>query len=232
MKEANPRAHIQRLIGDSNYLGAYLYLKDAELEREEHVELVGLLAGAVANELSRTRRDDRERIYYLRSILAWILRDVPGLGSLYREQLRESRPGAGLFGSVSRGIQNASDVASGRKSVSEGFQDAADDVKRGFEDAAESMKTGDSGSRVNEFLSSAEAGIRQGIDQLGEFFRAMNERTSESAAGGEGDAGDEAGETEPAGESDTERAARADAERDVEDAAFESDESAESDGRE
>jgi len=212
MKEASPRAHLDRLIGDSNYVGAHLYLKEAELEKAEYSELVGVLAGAVANELSRTRRDDRERVYFLRSTLAWILRDVPGLGPLYREQLRESRGSSGLLSQVSRGLQNAGDVATGRKTVSEGFQDAADDVRRSFEDAADSVKSGEAGSRINDFLKSAESGIRQGLDQLGEFFKTMNESASDQAES-EG----------PNDESDAERAARAAANGDVEDASFEAD---------
>ncbi len=195
MKEADPRAHVVRLIEESNHLGAYLYLKDAELDRGEYVELVGLLAGAVVDELSSTRRDDRERIYYLRSILAWILRDVPGLGSLYREQLRETRGGGGFLGSVTRGIRNAGDVTSGKKSVSEGFEDAAEDVRRTFENASNAVNSGETESRLNELLGSAETGIRQGLDQLGELFRNLNERPGKDST-----------DSPPAAESDVEDA--------------------------
>jgi len=221
MKEANPRAHVTRLIEESNHLGAYLYLKDTELERGEYVELVGILAGAVVEELSRTRRDDRERLHYLRSILAWILRDVPGLGSIYREQLRESRGGGGFLSSVTRGIRNAGDVSSGRKSVSEGFEDAAEDVRRNFESAADAVKSGEAGSQLNEFLGSAETGIRQGLDQLGEFFKTLNEQSGSSDSGDEATV-DRDAESDST-ESDSQSAARADAERDVEDATFEPD---------
>jgi hypothetical protein len=182
MRIADPRAHVTRLIENSNHLGAYLYLKDAGLEHEEYVELVGELAGAVVDELSRTRRDDKERIYFLRSILAWILRDVPGLGSLYREQLRESRGGggAGILGSVTRGFRNAGDVATGKKSVSEGLQDVADEVRQNMESAADSVNSGETGSRLNEFLNSAESGVRQGLDQLGDFFRTLNDKSDDA----------------------------------------------------
>ncbi len=208
MREANPRAHVNRLINERNYLGAYLFLKETELERDEHVELVGVLASSVVDELSRTRREDRERIFFLRSILGWILRDVPGLGSLYREQLRDARAGNDWLGSVSRGFHNARDMATGRKSVSEGFQEAADEAKRNWEDAAESIRSGDTGSRLTEFLGSAESGIRQGLDQLSAFFRTLNEQAAD-------------GEKPDESQSDAERAARASADRDVEDADFE-----------
>jgi len=206
MKEADPRAHVERLIEQSNHLGASLYLKEAELDRSEYVELVGVLAGAVVEELSRARRDDRERIHYLRSILAWILRDVPGLGPLYREQLRDARGGGGFLESLTRGIRNAGDVTSGRKSVSEGLQDAAEDVRRNFDNVSESVNSGEAESRLNEFLGSAESNIRQGLDQLGDLFRTMNDRSESDST-------------------DTPTAAGQDAEEEVEDASFEPEDS-------
>ena len=210
MKDANPRAYVTRLIGERNHVGAYLSLKEAELERAEHVELVGAIATAIVEELSKTRRDDRERVYYLRSLLAWLFRDVPGLSSLYREQVREAKGGQDLLGDLFRGVRNVGDVASGRKSVSDGFQDAAEDAKRNVEDAADAVRGSDTGARIGEFLNSAEKGIKDGLDQLGSFFRSMNEGPS-----GEGE------DPERSQETDAERAARADAERDVEDADYE-----------
>ena len=208
MKDANPKAHVTRLIGERNYVGAHLYLKEAELERAEYLELVGSVAGAIIDELSMTRRDDRERVYYLRSLLAWIFRDVPGLSALYREQVRESKGGTDVLGGLFRGVRNIGDVASGRKSVSEGIQDAAEDARRNVEDATEAARESDAGARIGEFLSFAEKGIRDGLDQLGSFFRSLNE-TDDSAPADEPE------------QSDAERAARADADRDVEDAEYE-----------
>ncbi len=211
MREANPRAHLTRLITDKNYLGAQLYLKQAELETEERNELLGMLATSVVDELSRTRRDDRERIVYLRSVLAWILREVPGLGSLYREQLRGAVGGPDLLSEMARGLRNFGDVASGRKSVGDGLNEAADDARRNFEDTAERFRSGESGDQVNEFIAGAEKGIRQGLDQLGEFFRAMNEERAGSDHTAE----------------DGRAAARADSEHDVEDAEISPDDSGE-----
>lgn len=213
MKEANPRVHLNRLITDRNYLGAQLYLREAELESDERNELIGALATAVVDELSRTRRDDRERLVYLRSVLAWVLREVPGLGSLYREQLRSATGRTDLFSEVTRGFRNIGDVASGRKSMSEGFQDAADDARRNFEDASERWRSGESGDQVNEFLSSAEKGLRQGLDQLGAFFRSLNEERAETH-----DADDRPDGAPYEGGSAAKAAARADGEHDVEDA--------------
>lgn len=216
MKEANPRVHFNRLITDRNYLGAQLYLREAELETDERNELVGTLATAVVDELSRTRRDDRERLVYLRSVLAWVLREVPGLGSLYREQLRSVTGRSDLFSEVTRGFRNIGDVASGRKSMSEGFQDAADDARRTFEDASDRWRSGESTEPVNEFLSSAEKGLRQGLDQLGAFFRSLNEGAGTPPGGF--DASEDTTTSGSSTDSAARAAARADGERDVEDA--------------
>jgi hypothetical protein len=210
MREASARAHVTRLIHESNFVGAYLYLKDAELEKEEHDELVGMLASSVAEEISSTRRDDKERIYFLRSILAWILRDVPGLSGLYREQLREQQGGNDLLSFFARGARNIGDVATGRKRVSDGIQDAADEAKRNLEDAAESIRSGETRDRLNQFFSSAQDGLRSGLDQLGAFFKELNEEASD----------DDTTTSESPEESDAASAARADTDRDVEDVEF------------
>jgi hypothetical protein len=216
MKDVNPRARIQRLIGDRNYLGAQLYLKEVEIEADERNELFGTLAAAVVDELSRTRREDRERIVYLRSVLAWILREIPGLGSVYREQLRAMTGGNDPLSGVTRGIRNLGDIASGRKSVGEGLAEAADDARRSFEDAADQLRDEAPSDQVGDFLSAAEKGIRGGLDQLGAFFRAMNEQEAEADHRTERHDRDE----------DRRAAARADNEQDVEDAEFTPDDQA------
>lgn len=222
MKDVNPRARVQRLIGERNYLGAQLYLKEVEMATDERNELYGTLAAAVVDELSRTRREDRERIVYLRSVLAWILREIPGLGSVYREQLRAVASGNDPLTGVTRGIRNLGDIASGRKSVGEGLAEAAEDARRSFEDAADQLREEGPPDQVGEFLSAAEKGIRGGLDQLGAFFRAMNEQEVEADRGAEREDRDE----------DRRAAARADNEQDVEDAEFTpDDESGPSGGR-
>ncbi|MFW5737437.1 MAG: hypothetical protein ACOC6J_06000 [Spirochaetota bacterium] len=209
MREANPRAHLTRLVSDRNYLGAQLYLREADLERDERNELLGMLATAVVDELSRTRRDDRERIVYLRSVLAWILREVPGLGSMYREQLRSSAGGGDVVSQFARGMRTFGDVAAGRTS----FTDAADEARHNFEEATERFRSGESSDQMNDFLSSAEKGIRDGLDQLGAFFQALNEDR-------ESREGPVAGEEASGPDEEARAAARADSESDVEDAEF------------
>lgn len=177
-----------RLIRDGNYLGAGMLLKGRELSAEEESELAGELAGAIVDELSRLdRRQDRERILYLRSVLGWLMRDIPGLSSLYREQLQaaEGAP-TGPMADLYRNFRTFADVASGRKKFSEGAEETAENLRRGFEDAAEAFSGSKSGNpKMNEgfeqFVKAAEEGFRGGFDQFGELFKRFTEGTAEGA---------------------------------------------------
>lgn len=207
MKDVNPQARVNRLIEERNFLGAQLFLKEAEIADDERSELLGVLATAIVDELSRTRREDRERLAYLRSVLAWILREVPGLGGLYREQLREVSGNADAFADFRRSLRSLGDVASGRKSVSEGLSEASDEARRRFDDAAEQLRSGEPPEDVADFLAAAEKGIRGGLDQLSALFRAMNEDAEPKAE-------------QHSQDDDGRAAAKADSEHDVEDADF------------
>ncbi len=211
MKDVNPRARVSRLIDERNFLGAQLFLKETDIAEDERNELLGVLATAVVDELSRSRREDRERLAYLRSVLAWILREVPGLGALYREQLREVSGGTDPFSDFRRGLRSFGDVAAGRKSVRDGLSEAAEEARLRFDDAAEQLRSGEPPEDVADFLTAAEKGIRGGLDQLSAFFRAMNEGVEEK-------------EERRTQDEDGRAAARADSEHDVEDADFSPDE--------
>jgi len=206
MREANATATVNRFIGERNFIGAQLYIKRAEIDSAEREEFTGQLAAAVVEDLSRTRREDRERLAYLRGILAWVLRDVPGLATLYREQLRLSLGRSDVLSDLTRGLRNVGDVAGGRKSFQEGVQDATEDVRRNFEEAGERFRATEGGANVSDFFRVAERGIRDGLDQLGTLFRTMNEGVSDDPV-----------------QTDEEAAARAQADEDVEDAEFQVD---------
>lgn len=208
MNQQELLASVTRALTEKNYVGAYLLLRESQLDRAVRYEYTGRIAATVVDELSRTRRDDRERIYYLRSLLAWIFKDVPGLAALYREQLRGTTGGNDWLGGFARGVNNIGDVASGRKTVGNGLQDAADDAYRQAERAAEQFAGTETGAQVNEFLSAAERGIRDGIGQLGNFFRALNNV-------------DEPSEEEEPWRTDPDRAAESARGDDVEDVSYE-----------
>lgn len=131
----------ERLLSDRNYIAAYQYLKNARVEEPKYSEFAGRLVNSVMIELSRTnRRDDAERQAFLRSIIAWVLRDIPGLAPLYREQVRLSQGGGDPMSDVYRGIRNLNDVASGRKSISDGIEEAVDQLRGLTGKAAEELR--------------------------------------------------------------------------------------------
>lgn len=177
-----------RLIRDGNFLGAGMLLKGRDLSDEEEAELAGELAGAIVDELSRLdRRQDRERILYLRSVLGWLMRDIPGLSSLYREQLQAAEGGqTGPMADLYRNFRTFADVASGRKKFSEGAEETAEHLRRGFEDAAETFsgaKPRNSGANegFDQFVKAAEEGFRGGFDQFGEILKRFTEGTTEGS---------------------------------------------------
>lgn len=214
MTEANPDAQLTRLLSEKNFVGAHLYIRRADVDVAEREELIGRLAASIVDELSQTRRENRERLVYLRGVLAWVLREVPGLAPLYREQLQLSMGRTDLFGELAKGVRNLGDVAAGRKSFQEGVQEASDGFRRNAEDAGERMRSDPNGARMTEFFSSAERGIREGLDQFSEMLRGMNER-NEGTSSSEDSSRDERA------------ASRADADGDVEDADFQVDDEAE-----
>lgn len=170
---------IQEMIRDNNYVAAYTTIKESRLDDIEKTELSGKLVARIVDELSRcTKREDREKAVYLRTILSWVFRDIPGLSTLYREQLRLAHRGEGDFATdLYRNFRNISDVAGGRKSVAEGFEETAENIRVGFEEATENLRSGDPTETVRTFMSAAETTIKDGLEQFGRLFESLNQPT-------------------------------------------------------
>lgn len=168
---------IQEMIRDNNYVAAYTTIKESRLDDIEKAELSGKLVARVVDELSRcTKREDKEKAVYLRTILSWVFRDIPGLSTLYREQLRLAHRGEGDFATdLYRNFRNISDVAGGRKSVAEGFEETAENIRVGFEEATENLRSGDPTETVRTFMSAAETTIKDGLEQFGRLFESLNQ---------------------------------------------------------
>lgn len=163
------------MVEKRNYVGAYMAVKQSALAELDRTEIVGEMVSAIVDELSSvTRRQERERAIYLRSILAWIFRDFPGLSSLYREQVRLVHNRGDIASDMYQGFKNINDVASGRKAVSEGIEETVDQVRQNLEDAAESFRAGDTSESFHSFVSAAETGIRDSLTQMGRLFEGLN----------------------------------------------------------
>ncbi len=161
------KAFFSELISDGNYLGAAQYLREISLPKAQRSAHMGKVVQAVIQDLGAARsRSDRERVVFLRSVLAWLLKEYPGLGSLYREQLRLASGGTDVLPELARGVRNMGDVLSGKKTVQEGMEDAAEPL--------ESLA-----DQAGNF-------IRDGLNQVGDFFANLN-RDPQSSAGSGGD---------------------------------------------
>lgn len=159
------------LIVDRNFLGAAQYLKELSLDGAERSALMAKVIDALVTALDSARiNNDRERTVYLRSLLAWLLRDYPGLASMYREQVRIATGNDAVLPDLLRGIRNAGDVFTGRKTVQEGVHDASEPLEN-------------LGGQAGELL-------KEGLNQIGEFFAGFSrqrDKTDESAESGESD---------------------------------------------
>lgn len=155
----------EELLASRNYLGAYHYLKELDSPGPERAAFVGILAQAIADDLASQARTNKEKIVFLRTVLSYVLKDFPGLASLYREQLRMAQGGGDPFAEVLRGVRNLGDVASGRKSLEEGFEDAAEDFKERVEQ--------DLGKSLNTLGKEAQKSIKAGIESIGAFFSTL-----------------------------------------------------------
>ncbi|TVQ22108.1 MAG: hypothetical protein EA383_16035 [Spirochaetaceae bacterium] len=171
---------IKGMIRDSNYVAAYTAIKESRLDELDRTELTGSMVAQIVDELSRcTKREDRERAVYLRTLLSWVFRDVPGLSALYREQLRLAHRSEGDFATgLYRNFRTMSDVAGGRKTIAEGFEETAENLRTGFEEAADNLRAGDPSESVKTFMNAAENTIKDGLEQFGRFFESLNQQTA------------------------------------------------------
>lgn len=182
MTQEELKGYIEAAIDDGNYLSAYMTLqrekqKDGALGEQEVIDFTGRIVERIIDDLSRLpKRENRERIVYLRSLLVWIFKDVPGLSGVYREQLRiltgQTGPIADLLKTLNlRGVSN---ITGNEDAVADEVEDVVDTIKQNLEDVAEKVRTGDVNEQVRDFFTAAESGVRQGIRQLNDVLRSFN----------------------------------------------------------
>ena len=146
---------LRDLVADKNYLGAAQYLKELPLEAAERSAKMGTIITAVVDDLA-SHGNNRERTMYNRSVLSWLLRDYPGLATLYREQLRLTSGDTGVLPELTRGFRNMGDVLSGKKTVVEGVQDAAEPL--------------------GDIAGQAESSLQDGLNRIATFFAGFSRK--------------------------------------------------------
>ncbi|GAB6091286.1 hypothetical protein [Spirochaeta dissipatitropha] len=165
------RNRLNKLMEEKNYLAAILLLREIPQYSEDRQELPGLIAERLIEEIDSLSREKKERRLYLRSLLQMLMREVPGLAAIYRDQVRASSGENDPMQQVYKNVKNWSDVASGKKSFRDGVDDTAENVQQGFEQAGESIRSGEFSENLKGFFNVAEQGIQSGLKTLDSFFQ-------------------------------------------------------------
>lgn len=151
--------HYQDLLTEKNYVACYLGLQ-REKDSADKDRLVGLLISKIVDELGESSsKGKKEQAIYLRSTLAWIFKDIPEMYHIYKSQIRLASDRNDPLNNFVKGVQNFSDMASGKKSFQEGVEDAVTDVK-------ESIENSDVGEHINDIFGNLQEGFRKGVESL------------------------------------------------------------------
>ena len=174
---------VQGYLEDKNYIAACLYLKGEEIPDDGKYEITGEVATRVIDDLAAEK--NREKILYLRSILVWLFKEVPGLATVYREQLRLASGGQGMMRDFLQGVRTFADAATGG---------ASESVHEKAEEVADSVNPEVIQEKVRDFFSSAGVNLDDGIRRAQQFFDSLAGRREEASGGNPRDADDAEGE--------------------------------------
>lgn len=156
-------------LEEQNYIGACLFLKNEELPDDARYEITGEVAKQVVDRLSVEK--NKEKILYLRSILVWLFKDVPGLATVYREQLRLASGDGNIMREFMKGARTFADVATGGES--EAFGEKVEDV-------AENLRPDVIQEKVKDFFSDAGIDVDEGIKKARDFFESLSGRAPDA----------------------------------------------------
>jgi hypothetical protein len=151
---------LQGYLEDKNYVAACLFLKNEGMPEDALYEITGEVARKVVDDLASEK--NKEKILYLRSILGWLFKDVPGLATVYREQLRLASGGSGIMRDFARGFRDFADVTTGGAS----------------EEVADNLRPEVIQEKVKEFFSQTGVDIDDGIKKARDFFDTLAGRKS------------------------------------------------------
>jgi hypothetical protein len=157
----------EELLSLGNHLGAWTLVKTAQLNRTEEGIQIGRLANSLVDEIAKARMgDNREKQAFCRSLLAYMLKDWPGLASLYREQIRPGIPGF-VPENLQDVWQDFSDVLSGRKTIDESLR------QRMEEAGQKAREYGVDVDPLRDFAKDAEKEFRRGAEEVRDFFKGI-----------------------------------------------------------
>lgn len=150
------------MMKSHNYLGAYEVLKQLDISKAERAAYAGEILQAAIEDLAVSSKQSKEKTIYLRTIITYVSKEFPGLANIYREQLRIATGRDDVFAELFKGAKNVGDVATGKKTLEEGVEQAKEDIQSGFESMF--------GTSVESITKDAETFLTQGLEQLSSFF--------------------------------------------------------------
>ena len=168
MDEKDRFARIEELLDAGNYLAACLYIKDEKLNADNRHDLTGMIAMRILDDLATQK--NREKITFLRSLLVWLFREIPGLSFVYREQLRYSTGASSPIGDVFRGLQWLGKSFSAGTPAGENSREKMDDVKQNVDDVIEGATGKSVQDHMNDFFSNPGGNVEDGLRKAAEFF--------------------------------------------------------------
>jgi hypothetical protein len=157
---------IDDLTMESNYIAAYGYLREYLPEDSVRFEYGGKIAMAIIEEIDHLPpgKEGKQRLLYLRSILMWIFRDIPGLGGLYRDELKNAGERLDPIGDVVKNLQNLSKFISGGNASTEQVKDTFEVLRKNIDKTIEDLGGGDVQDQVKTFFSNVERGLRESVN--------------------------------------------------------------------
>lgn len=150
-------------LEEGNYVAACLFIKNETLPNDVSYEITGEIAKHVVEKLAVEK--NKEKILYLRSILVWLFKDVPGLASVYREQLRLASGGPNFTREFMKGVRDFADIATGGGSEAFGEK---------VEEASENLKPEAIQEKVKDFFADAGLDVDEGIQKARDFFETIS----------------------------------------------------------
>ena len=156
-------------LEEQNYVAACLFIKNEAVPDDGKYEITGEIAKHVVDNLAVEK--NKEKILYLRSILVWLFKDVPGLAAVYREQLRLASDSPNIVRDFMRGVRTFSDATGGTESFGEKV-----------EEATENLKPDVIQEKVKDFFNDAGLDVDEGIKKARDFFETLSGRQPDSSA--------------------------------------------------
>ncbi|MFP4362380.1 MAG: hypothetical protein ACLFR1_00790 [Spirochaetia bacterium] len=177
MEIHNEEFNIHEAIAQENYISAVGYIKSYISDEKLRFEYIGLIAESLVSKLHAAKKvKDTERVLYYRSVLLWMLKEVPDLARIYKDLYRNPA-GKDPFRDFFAGLNSI--FATGRQNdeFREDMEKTFDDIRENVKSAADNMKESmNSEDPVGDVFREAENNLKTGLKQASDFFEELSKQ--------------------------------------------------------